>query len=32
MTGYAVEMRYSEEFYLPTLEEAREAIEIAKKV
>lgn len=32
LTDYAVEMRYGEEFYFPTLEEAREAVEIAEKV
>ncbi|MDI6734650.1 MAG: HEPN domain-containing protein [bacterium] len=32
LTEYAVEMRYVEEFYFPTVEEAEEAIEIAEKV
>ncbi|MBU2446153.1 MAG: HEPN domain-containing protein [Bacteroidetes bacterium] len=32
LTEYAVEIRYSEEFYFPSLEEAEEAIEIARKV
>ncbi|MFH0948194.1 MAG: HEPN domain-containing protein [Elusimicrobiota bacterium] len=32
LTEYAVEIRYGEEFYFPTMEEAIEAIEIAEKV
>ena len=32
LTDYAVEVRYGEEIYFPTLEEAKEAIEIAEKV
>ncbi len=32
LAGYAVELRYGEEFYLPTIDETKEAIEIAKKV
>lgn len=32
LTGYAVEIRYGEEFYFPTLDEAKEAIEICEKV
>lgn len=31
LTDYAVEVRYGEEFYFPSLEEAKEAIEIAEK-
>ncbi|HCJ67591.1 MAG TPA: DNA-binding protein [Elusimicrobia bacterium] len=32
LTFYAVEVRYPEEFYTPTLEEAKECFEIASKV
>lgn len=32
LTDYAVEIRYGEEIYFPTVEEAKEAIEIAEKV
>lgn len=32
LTTYAVEVRYGEEFYFPTLEEAREAVDTAEKV
>jgi len=32
LTDYAVEVRYPEEWFEPTLEEAKEAFEIAKKV
>lgn len=32
LTDYAVEVRYGEEIYFPTLQEAKEAIEIAEKV
>jgi len=32
LTSYAVEIRYPEEFYFPSLEEAKEAIEICEKV
>lgn len=32
LTDYAVEIRYGEEFYFPTLDEAKEAIEICEKV
>lgn len=32
LINYAVEIRYGEEFYFPTVEEAKEAIEIAGKV
>ena len=32
LTYYAVDLRYAEEFYEPTLEEAQEAIKIAEKV
>jgi len=31
-TDYAVEIRYGEEFYFPTLDETNEAIEICEKV
>ena len=31
LTDYAVEVRYADEFYIPTLEEAKRAFEIAKK-
>lgn len=31
LTDYAVEVRYGEEFYFPSLDEAKEAIEIAEK-
>lgn len=32
LTDYAVEVRYGEEIYFPTLNEAKEAIEICEKV
>ncbi len=32
LTRYAVEVRYPDEFYIPSIEEAKEAVEIAKKV
>ena len=32
LTRYAVEARYPDEFYIPSIEEARELVEIAKKV
>lgn len=32
LNDYSVEIRYPDEFYIPTIDEAREAIEIAKKV
>ncbi len=32
LTRYAVEVRYPDEFYIPSIEEAQEAVEIAKKV
>jgi HEPN domain-containing protein len=32
LTVYAVELRYPDDFYFPTIEEARESVEIAKKV
>ncbi len=32
LNRYAVELRYPEDFYIPTIEEAKESIEIAKKV
>ncbi len=32
LTDYAVEVRYVEEYYFPTIEETKEAIEIAEKV
>lgn len=32
LSDYAVEVRYPEEFYTPTLEEAKECFEIASKV
>ena len=32
LTDYAVEVRYPDDFYIPTLDEAREAFEAAKKV
>ena len=32
ITKYAVEVRYSDELYIPSLEETKEAIEIAEKV
>jgi len=32
LTFYAVEVRYPDEFYTPSVEEARESIEIAKRV
>lgn len=31
LTDYAVEVRYAEEFYFPSIKEAKEAIEIAEK-
>lgn len=32
LTTYATELRYPENFYMPTIEEAKDAIEKAKKV
>jgi HEPN domain-containing protein len=32
LTRYAVDIRYPDEFYIPSIEEAKEALEIAKKV
>jgi uncharacterized protein YecE (DUF72 family) len=32
LTPYAVEIRYPDEFYFPSLEEAKEAIKIAEEV
>ena len=32
LTFYAVEVRYRDDFYTPSVEEARESIEIAKRV
>ncbi|MCK4475732.1 MAG: HEPN domain-containing protein [Methanophagales archaeon] len=32
LTDYAIEIRYPEEWFEPTLEEAKEAFEIAKKI
>jgi HEPN domain-containing protein len=32
LTRYAVDVRYPDEFYIPSIEEAKEALEIAKKV
>jgi HEPN domain-containing protein len=32
LTRYAVEIRYPDDFYFPSLEEAKEAIEICEKV
>jgi HEPN domain-containing protein len=32
LTSYAIEVRYGEEEYFPSVDEAREAVEIAKKV
>ena len=32
LTDYAVEVRYGDEVYFPTLEEAKEAIEVCEKV
>jgi HEPN domain-containing protein len=32
LTDYAVEVRYPNEFYIPTLEEARESYQIAKEI
>ncbi len=32
LTDYAVEIRYSEEFYMPSIEETDEAIKISEKV
>jgi len=32
LTDYAIDVRYPEELFQPTLEEAKEALEIAKKV
>ena len=32
LTQYAIEVRYPDEFYIPTLEEAKEAYEIARKI
>lgn len=31
LTRYAVEVRYPDEFYIPTLDEARESLEIARE-
>jgi len=31
LTDYAVEIRYGDEFYFPTIDETRNAIEIAEK-
>lgn len=32
LTRYAVEVRYPDEFYIPSIEEAKNSIEIARKV
>jgi len=32
LTDYAIEIRYSEEFYIPSIDEAKDAIEIAERV
>lgn len=32
LTDYAVELRYPDDFYIPDLDEAKEAYEVAKKV
>jgi len=32
LTDYAVELRYAEDFYFPTIEETKDSIEIAEKV
>lgn len=32
LTDYAVEVRYPEEFYIPSIEEAKECFEIATKI
>lgn len=32
LTHYAVEVRYPDDFYIPSLKEAKEAYEIAKKI
>jgi HEPN domain-containing protein len=32
LTPYATEVRYAEDFYFPTLEEAKKSVEIAEKV
>lgn len=32
LTDYAVEVRYPDEFYIPSVEEARECFEIASKI
>jgi HEPN domain-containing protein len=32
LTRYAVETRYPDEFYIPSLEEAKESVRIAEKV
>ena len=32
LTDYAVEIRYPDEFYIPSVEEARECFEIASKI
>jgi len=32
LTDYAVEVRYAEDFYFPSVEEAKHAIELAEKV
>ena len=32
LTFYAVEIRYPDEFYIPTLKEAKESYELAKKI
>jgi len=31
LTSYAIEIRYGDDFYMPTIDEAKEAIEIAEK-
>jgi HEPN domain-containing protein len=32
LTRYAIEVRYPDEFYIPSIEKAKELVEIAKKV
>jgi HEPN domain-containing protein len=32
LTRYAIEVRYPDEFYIPSIEEVKELVEIAKKV
>jgi HEPN domain-containing protein len=32
LTRYAVQVRYPDDFYIPTIEDAKEAIRIAQKV